>query len=97
MTKPTAEYCKATIAQIDAYLSGTLSGAAAAAWALKILCSRDYERLPQALRGAIHVLCDLHDKPTDFWFPTNEELLQNRSCVEQLLQMEGGMEGAENV
>lgn len=70
-----------TITVIDDYLVGRITATRASDWALKLVVSPDFERLPKRMRYAVHLIFDLHDEGKP-WCPTQEEL---KNCKNILL------------
>ena len=75
------KYKQGAITVIDDYIAGKTSAKSAADWALKLVISSDFERLPKRICYAVHLIFDLHDEGKP-WCPTKEEL---KNCKKILL------------
>ena len=78
------EYKEKIIKIIDDYLSGNITGTQASSFALGIIKTGDWEKLPVMLSNAIHILFDLHDRNKS-WMPTKEELKRCKEALENTI------------
>jgi hypothetical protein len=60
---------------IEDYLKGAISPKKVSDWALDVIRASNWEKLPEDVSGAIHLLFDLHDEG-QAWCPSREELEQ---------------------
>ncbi len=76
-------YQEKTVEVIENYLNGTLSNNEASKWALDIIISPDWEKLPEEISNAIHSLCDLDDVGKS-WCPTRDELEKCKDAIKKM-------------
>lgn len=76
--------------RIEDYLTGRRAPGEVAEWALGVVCSKEWERLPHSVRHAIHLLFDLHDGEHTAWAPTREELPTSQLALKEDLKGLGG-------
>ena len=75
-----ARYHNETLKIIEAYLDGRVGAKEASDWATEVVRSEEWERLPELIRSAVHLLFDLHDS-SEAWSPGRAEL---ESCRAKL-------------
>ena len=74
-----------TVKIIDNYLTGKINGNEASDWALQVITSSVFDKLPERVRASIYFVLDLHDEGEP-WCPTPEKL---RECKDGLVNDSG--------